>query len=176
MPLPGWRRIDKPDPGQKMVMMATVAYIALGANLGDRQKSIGEALLKLEGAPGVNIGSVSTLIENPAVGGPPDSPAFLNAAAEVITSLDAPGLMKTLLQTERDMGRVRSQPWGPRIIDLDLLLFGDLVLNSNDLTVPHPRMAQRRFVLAPLAQIAPQAVHPLLKKTIARLLSELEAD
>jgi 2-amino-4-hydroxy-6-hydroxymethyldihydropteridine diphosphokinase len=155
--------------------MAVVAYIALGANLGDRAGNILLALEKLEHTPGVNVTKVSTLMENPAVGGPADSPAFLNAAAELVTSLPAEVLLGRLLEVEREIGRVRRERWGPRAIDLDLLLYGDEVLEAEGLRVPHPLMHERRFVLEPLAQVASEVMHPGMGKTVGELLAELES-
>jgi 2-amino-4-hydroxy-6-hydroxymethyldihydropteridine diphosphokinase len=154
--------------------MTHVAYIALGANLGDRQANIRAALEKLGQTPGVTVSQVSTLMENPAVGGPVDSPPFLNAAAELETSLSAPALLARLLEIEREIGRIRREKWGPRPIDLDLLLYDDIASQEPGLTLPHPLMHQRRFVLEPLAQIAPGADHPLLKRTIRDLHADLD--
>jgi 2-amino-4-hydroxy-6-hydroxymethyldihydropteridine diphosphokinase len=154
--------------------MEVVAYIALGANLGDREANIKSALEKLNRTPGVAVTKVSSLIENPAVGGPPDSPAFLNAAAQFLTSLSAPALLNRLLEIEHEIGRIRREKWGPRPIDLDLLLYDEQVLEIPGLKLPHPLMHQRRFVLQPLAQIAPDAIHPVLKRTIRELLIDLD--
>jgi 2-amino-4-hydroxy-6-hydroxymethyldihydropteridine diphosphokinase len=153
--------------------MLSVAYIALGSNLGDRERTIRSALDRLNAIDGIRMTRVSSLLENPAVGGPADSPAFLNAAAAIETSLDAMGLLEQLLKVEQNLGRHRREKWGPRSIDLDLLLFGEQIIEREGLIVPHPLMHQRRFVLAPLAEIAGAAVHPRFKKTIVELLGAL---
>jgi 2-amino-4-hydroxy-6-hydroxymethyldihydropteridine diphosphokinase len=154
--------------------MSVAAYIALGANLGDRRGNIEVALGRLGGTAGVRVTSVSGLMENPAVGGPAGSPAFLNAVAAVETSLSAAELLELLLSVEKSLGRVREERWGPRVIDLDLVLYGDEVIESAGLTVPHPLMHERRFVLGPLAEIAPGVVHPTLRRSAAELLAELD--
>jgi 2-amino-4-hydroxy-6-hydroxymethyldihydropteridine diphosphokinase len=149
------------------------AYIALGANLGDREHNIRSALTQVKQTDGISIVRVSSLLENPAVGGPPNSPLFLNAAAELKTTLGSHALLHRLLEIERQLGRVRRERWEPRPIDLDLLLYGDQIISSQELVVPHPLMHERRFVLQPLAEIAPEAVHPVLQMTIAGLLENL---
>ena len=149
------------------------AFIALGANVGDRESSIRTSLEKLRATPGTEVVRVSSLLENPAVGMGDHAPDFLNAAAEIYTTLGSHALLHRLLEIEREMGRQRKQRWEPRTIDLDLLLYGNQIISSQELIVPHPLMHERRFVLEPLAEIAPQVVHPTLQMTIAGLLEEI---
>jgi 2-amino-4-hydroxy-6-hydroxymethyldihydropteridine diphosphokinase len=150
-----------------------VAYIGLGANLGDRRSNILRAvdLLRLE--PGVASVELSSLHETRPIGGPPGQGMYLNAAAGVDTTLEADALLRTLLAIEARLGRERSHKWGPRTIDLDILLFDDQVIATPDLRVPHPLMHERRFVLAPLAEIAPGVIHPVRKRSIAEMLGDL---
>ena len=154
-------------------MAEKIVYISLGSNLGDREKNITGAIAKLGTTPGVEVANLSTLLENPSVGGPEDAPSFLNAAVEIRTTLGARALLHRLLEIEKELGRARREKWEPRIIDLDLLLHGDHILSSQELIVPHPLMHERRFVLQPLAEIAPDVVHPTLQMSIAGLLENL---
>src|SRR5438876_11532241 len=153
-----------------MAQSPITAYIALGANLGDREANVRGAIRELGETAGIEIIRVSSFLENPAVGGPKDSPPFLNAAAEIHTTLSPRDLLARLLEIERNLGRVRREKWAPRLIDLDLLLYGDQIMDTDELKVPHPLMHTRRFVLEPLAQIAPDVTHPKLRKTIRELL------
>jgi 2-amino-4-hydroxy-6-hydroxymethyldihydropteridine diphosphokinase len=153
---------------------AVTVYLALGANLGEREENIRSALAALDASEGVEVVRVSSFLENAAVGGPAGSPAYLNAAAEIMTTLGSHALLHRTLQIERDLGRVRVNKWEPRTIDIDILLFGDQIISSQELVVPHPLMHERRFVLQPLAEIAPEAVHPVLQMTIGGLLENLE--
>ena len=154
-------------------MSATTAYIALGANLGDREANIRRALSELEIGGGILVKRISKLIENPAVGGPENSPDFLNGVAEIETNLSPHELLHRLLAVERKLGRERREKWAPRHIDLDLLLFGEQIISDDELSIPHPLMQTRRFVLEPLAEIAPNLLHPILGVNIRTLLQRL---
>src|SRR5260370_11103105 len=149
------------------------AYVALGSNLGDRRDYLDRALQALQEHPRIEVTQVSTYHETAPVDGPPGQPNFLNAAAELKTDLSPRELLDVLLRVERSLGRVRQERHGPRTIDLDLLLYGDQVVQEPGLTVPHPAMQERRFVLKPLAEIAPRVIHPLLDATILDLLESL---
>lgn len=150
--------------------MAT-AYIALGSNLGDKEKNLRRALLLLT-QQGVEVVKASGFLQTEPYG-VTDQPEFLNAVCEVRTSLAPLALLDVLLATELAMGRVRLRHWGERNIDLDLLLYGDVVMDTERLRLPHPDMQNRDFVLLPLAEIAPGVVHPVLHKTMAELKENL---
>jgi 2-amino-4-hydroxy-6-hydroxymethyldihydropteridine diphosphokinase len=149
------------------------AYVALGSNLGDRAANIRAAIDLLNQNEETRVSAVSGFLDNPAVGGPAGSPPFLNAAARLETTLGSHALLRLLLEIEKSLGRTRRTKWEPRPIDLDLLLYGHQVISSQELIVPHPLMHERRFVLQPLAEIAPDVVHPMLQMTIAGLLADL---
>jgi 3-oxoacyl-[acyl-carrier protein] reductase len=149
------------------------AYIALGGNQGDRRDYFDRAIQALQEHPHIDVTQVSSYYETAPVGGPPGQPNFLNAAAELKTDLSARELLNALSGVERDLGRVRRERHGPRTIDLDLLLYGDQVIQEAGLTVPHPAMHERWFVLKPLTEIATQAIHPLLDARIQDLLENL---
>lgn len=152
------------------------AYVGLGSNLGDRAANIESAMALLGETPGVTVVRVSRNLENASVGGPPGSPSFLNAVVQVQTTLGSHALLERLLEIERKLGRQRRTKWEPRLIDLDILLYGDQIISSHDLVIPHPLMHERRFVLQPLAEIAPDAVHPVLQMTAKGLLDTLTRD
>jgi 2-amino-4-hydroxy-6-hydroxymethyldihydropteridine diphosphokinase len=140
--------------------------LGLGSNLGDRRRNIETALQLLAQAGTLEVVAVSRLIETDPVGGPPQG-VYLNGAAEIRTGLPPQDLLEGLHSVEAQLGRVRSALNGPREIDLDILLYGGEVVRQSSLEIPHPRMLERGFVLEPLAEIAPERLHPLSKKTIS---------
>ena len=143
------------------------AYLALGSNLGDKEANLRRAL-ELVQQRGVEVVKTSSFICTEPYG-VTDQPQFLNGVCEVRTSLEPLELLHTLLDIEQEMGRVRLRHWGERNIDLDLLLYEDVVLDTEELKLPHPDMQNRDFVLLPLAEIAPELVHPILQKSIEEL-------
>jgi 2-amino-4-hydroxy-6-hydroxymethyldihydropteridine diphosphokinase len=151
-----------------------IAYIGLGANLGDPRRQLEAALDLLKAADGLEVVKVSSLYLNPPLG-PPDQPWYVNAVAEIRTRLAPEELLGVLQEVEKTLGRVRGEPWGPRRLDLDLLLYDEVVSAGPGLCLPHPEMHGRAFVLVPLAEIAPEARHPVLKKSATELLRKLDA-
>lgn len=135
----------------------STVHLSLGGNLGDPAKSMGAALRLLDAAEDTRVAAVSSLYRTPPWG-KLDQPDFLNAAAEIVTGLTPRALLALCLDAERKLKRVRQERWGPRLIDIDILTFGDRVIDEPGLEVPHPRMLERAFVLAPLAEIAPALV------------------
>jgi 2-amino-4-hydroxy-6-hydroxymethyldihydropteridine diphosphokinase len=151
------------------------AYVGVGANLGDREETILAAIDLLAVQPGVDVVGVSALRETEPWG-PVEQPPYLNGAVALETDLDPRDLLDVLLDVERRFGRNRAMEvrWGPRTLDLDLLLHGDLVLDEPGLALPHPRLHERRFVLEPLADLGPALVVPG-RGTVAELLASLDA-
>jgi 2-amino-4-hydroxy-6-hydroxymethyldihydropteridine diphosphokinase len=150
----------------------TRAYVGLGANLGSREDTLRRALELLGRAPGVDVLAVSEFRETEPVG-VIEQPRFLNGAAALETSLSARELLDLLLEVERTLGRVRDERWGPRLIDLDLLLYGAETIDEPGLDVPHPRLHERRFALEPLAELDPELVIPG-RGRVSALLSALD--
>jgi len=146
----------------------TTAYIGLGSNLCNKEESIKSALRMLAEADNIKVTRVSKLIETAPLGGA-NQPKYLNGVAEVKTSLSAKALHKILVDIEFSLGRRREEKWSPRIIDMDLLLFGEEIINSPDLTVPHPQMHLRSFVLKGLSKLNGELLHPVLKESMKKL-------
>lgn len=140
----------------------TACLVALGANLGDPRRQLEQAVDRLDQLSDTHVERISRWITTPAVGGPVDQPAFLNGAVVLDTALSPTALWQVLREIETDLGRRRDVPWGPRSLDLDLLLFDDQVNQGQELIVPHPWMMARGFVLGPACEIAPDWRHPLL--------------
>ena len=151
-----------------------VAHIALGSNLGDRRATLDAAVRRLRAEPGLRVLAVSGYFVTTPVGGPAGQPAFVNAAATVETEDSPDELLALLHRIEDQFGRVRTVKDGPRTLDLDLLLYGNLVVDTPVLTVPHPRMHERGFVLGPMAEIAPDVLHPTTGKTIRHLAAAVK--
>ncbi len=148
--------------------------IALGANLGDRAATLDAALSTIAKDSQTRLVARSRFHETSAIGGPAEQQPFLNAAARLETSRDCRSFWALLADVERQLGRVRDVRWGPRTVDLDLLLFDQLAVQTPELEVPHPRMAFRRFVLAPAAEVAADMLHPTIGWTIAQMLAHLD--
>jgi len=149
----------------------STVYLSLGANLGDREANLEEAVTRLGGLGTVT--AVSALYETEPVEVADQQPWYLNAVVAMETGLAPKDFLDLVLATEHAMGRRRTGAKSPRTVDIDILLFGDQVIEEPGITIPHPRMQQRRFVLEPLAEIAPDAVHPVLKLTVKELLAGL---
>jgi 2-amino-4-hydroxy-6-hydroxymethyldihydropteridine diphosphokinase len=146
--------------------------IALGSNLGNSLAILEKALQCLEQFPQIHRLSVSSWYQTTPIG--PPQPDYLNGCAILETDLTPEQLLQTLLRIEQQAGRIRRERWGPRTLDLDLLFYGDLILKTDTLEIPHPRMTQRGFVLVPFAEIAPNWIHPVTKKAIVQLLDEVD--
>ena len=157
-------------------IVETDAYIALGSNLGDPKLNVMSAAAEIDKLPASKVNALSPLYETSPVG-VTDQPQFCNAVLQLKTRLSPFELLKCLQQIETGVfKRSRTLRWGPRTIDLDLLLYGCDVIDDEALLVPHPRMAERRFVLQPLCDISPNLVHPVLLRTISELLDSLQSD
>lgn len=154
--------------------MATV-YLGLGSNLGDRRANLDAGLACLAALPGTALIRVARVRETSPVGGPAGQGDFFNTACVVETALAPRELLDAIHDIERRAGRRRAEEtrWGPRTLDMDILLWGDLVMATPELVIPHPRLAEREFALEPLAELAPALAHPVLGLTIAQLLQRI---
>ena len=148
-------------------------FIGVGSNEGERIEYISKAIRALGATSGIRLMQMATIVETEPIGGPPQGP-YLNTVVELETAREPADLLSVLQDIERRMGRTPSmQRWAPRPIDLDILLYDDRVIQAPTLSIPHPRMHERRFVLEPLAQLAPEFIHPVLHLSISRLLTRL---
>ena len=154
-------------------MVNHIVYLALGTNLGDRPANLRAAIQALP--PSIIHRQSSSIYETPPWG-VEDQPAFLNMAVRCETTLEPEALLKHIKQLEIQLGRQQSYRWGPRLIDLDILFYDDLILNTAQLIIPHPRLHERAFVLVPLAEIAPDFIHPVLKKSIRELRANVNTE
>lgn len=145
------------------------AYLGLGSNIGDREKQLQEAIKIIDSIEGITVTKISPIYETAPVGYT-EQPNFLNLCLEIDTELEPKELLKYCLETEQRLHRVRDIRWGPRTLDVDILLYGDKVIEEDDLEVPHPRMSERAFVLIPLNDIAPTQIEPRSKTRISDLV------
>ena len=152
--------------------MTSEAWLSLGANLGDPPAQLAEAVRRIDAHPSIAVTSKSKVLSTKPWG-KTDQPDFLNAAAEIVTGLNARGLLELCLDSERRLNRVRGERWGPRPIDLDILTFGDARVHEPGLDLPHPRLAERAFVLVPLSELAPDLV--IDGRRVADMLAGVDA-
>jgi len=155
--------------------MTHKALIGIGSNLGSPQENCNRAISLLCESESISLLKQSALYQSEPIG-KTNQPWFVNAVIEIQTTLSPESLLQTLLNIEQQMGRTRNEKWGPRIIDLDILDYDARIINSKSLTLPHPEMLNRRFVLEPLSEISGSTIHPLKKKSIKSLLSELPSN
>lgn len=150
------------------------AFIAFGSNLGDRHAHLLTARQELCTTPEINFVAASSLYESEASGGPAGQGLYLNAVIEIATTLDPVALLQVLHKIENWHGRLRRERWSERTLDLDLLFYNDLILETGSLTLPHPRLHERAFVLLPCAEIAPTLLHPLYGRTLLQLCTAID--
>ncbi len=153
--------------------MSHTAFIAICSNMESPAENCRRAMERLDAHPALSVSARSTLYRSEPFG-KTDQDWFVNAVVRIDTSLSPEELLKTCLSIEQEMGRSRSEKWGPRIIDLDILFYDDLILKLEGLEIPHPGIPERSFVLVPMNEIAPDCIHPQLKKPVKTLLEEIE--
>ncbi len=163
-----------PQKAAKQAEYKTV-YLSLGSNVGDREEYIEQAVTLLRETPGIKVARRSSNFETQPQGRK-NQPLFINAAVEISTNYSPSGLLELLQGFEDTLGRDRSLEWGPRTIDIDILLYGTELISEDNLTVPHPLMHERLFVLEPLKEIAPNVTHPILERTIKELYHDKKAE
>jgi 2-amino-4-hydroxy-6-hydroxymethyldihydropteridine diphosphokinase len=146
-------------------------FLLLGSNLGNRELQLKQAINSIEKQIGAIIKSSS--IYETAAWGKTDTPSYLNQVTLLQTALPANAILEKILNIERDLGRVREEKWGSRIIDIDILFYGDMIINEQNLQIPHPELHNRRFTMEPLAEIAPDWIHPVLNKSILAIKNDL---
>ena len=152
-------------------MTANIVFIGLGSNLGNREENVRKAVQKIGKLPQTSILTISSVINTRPVG-KTDQPDFLNCIIRIETNFNAEKLLMQLKKIESDIGRIRREKWGPRIIDLDILFFNDEIINTKNLQIPHPEILKRKFILTSMNEIAPKFLHPIEKKTIEDLYTE----
>jgi len=150
------------------------AFLSLGSNLGDKELNIKKAIEALQTAKGIDIMMVSNCYETLPEGGGRNQPFFLNNAVEILTTLTPHELLEKAQEIESNLGRTNKNDYSPRIIDIDIVLYGEDIIIEEDLTIPHPLMHERLFVLEPLYEIAPDAIHPVMGETVEKLLHQLQ--
>ncbi len=151
------------------------AYIGIGSNLGNAHHNCLTVVKRIKQIPDCVFMGCSPFYKTEPVG-VKNQNWYVNGVVSISTNIAARSLMKSLLAIEKDMGRIRKERWASRIIDLDILIFGPDIIQEENLTIPHPRMHQRKFVMAPMVDLAPNLVHPLLEKTMVELLKTIEGD
>lgn len=169
------KKAAKKGKAKKRVSGPVTVYLGIGSNVGDREEYIEQALFLLEKNPGIQIAKKSANYETEPEGGV-DQPPFINAAIEIRTKLPPEKLLEVCQEIETALGRDRETEWGPRTIDIDILLYGNEIISDEKLQIPHPLMHERLFVLKPLKEIAPTAVHPVLEKRIESLYEERKVE
>ena len=164
------------EPATGGPSISQTAYLGLGANLGDRLGSLRAAVRALEEHDGIRVDwehGVAPVYETLPVGGPANQPTYLNSAIRIFTTLDPFELLAATQHIENQLGRKRPERWAARTIDIDILLFGDETIESESLTIPHPRMHERLFVLAPLGDVAPDVTHPGIGSAVQAIVEQL---